>query len=242
MNHSVKWADYLAGIDAVIHLAGVAHRSAPDDEMMRLNKQVAIELAEAATKADVKHFIFVSSIAAQTGPSASSVLTETDPPRGLNAYGRSKLEAETALSKLELPLTILRPVAVYGPNAKGNFAALKKLAGLPLPLPFGAINAKRSILSIENLNAAVACVLGNAKAVSETFIVADPDPKSISDMLSDIRAAHGRSPRLFNVPTILLEPVLRATGVWDKIGRPLVVNPQKLMALGWQPKAGPVVV
>jgi UDP-glucose 4-epimerase len=133
-------------------------------------------------------------------------------------------------------------VVVYGPNAKGNFATLKKLADLPLPLPFGTITAKRSILSIENLNAAVACVLGNAKAVGETFIVADPDPKSISDMLSDIRAVRGQSPRLFNVPTILLEPVLRAAGVWDKIGRPLVVNPQKLMALGWQPKAGPVVV
>lgn len=242
MSQPVRWADYLADIDAVIHLAGVAHRAASEHEMMRLNKAAAIELAEAAAQAHVKHFIFVSSIAAQTGPSASSALTETDLPQGLNAYGRSKLEAEMAISRLELPLTILRPVVVYGPNAKGNFATLKKLADLPLPLPFGTITAKRSILSIENLNAAVACVLGNAKAVGETFIVADPDPKSISDMLSDIRAVRGQSPRLFNVPTILLEPVLRAAGVWDKIGRPLVVNPQKLMALGWQPKAGPVVV
>lgn len=241
MNRSVKWSDYLTDIDAVIHLAGVAHRSAPDDEMMRLNTQVTIELAESAAKAHVKQFIFVSSIAAQTGPSAPSVLTETDRPQGLNAYGRSKLEAEMALSKLHLPLTILRPVAVYGPNAKGNFASLKKLARLPLPLPFGAITAKRSILSIENLNTAVACVLSNAKAIGETFIVADPDPKSISDMLSDIREAHGQRPRLFNVPAFLLEPALRAAGVWEKIGCPLVVNPQKLMALGWQPKAGPVI-
>ena len=55
--------------------------------------------------------------------------------------------------------TILRPTVIYGSGEKGNFAAIHMISRLPIPLPFGALTAQRSVLSVENFNSAAATVL-----------------------------------------------------------------------------------
>jgi UDP-glucose 4-epimerase len=191
-------------------------------------------------RAGIKQFIFVSSIAAQTGPSSDKVLIETDEPAPTTAYGRSKLEAEKKLASLELPLTILRPVVVFGKQAKGSFHSLEKLASLPVPLPFNGFDAKRSILSVENFCSAVSAVLSNRSCLGETYIVADPTPRSVPQMISEIRASRSMSASLFSIPTGLLQPLFMLGGVWEQIGRPLVADSQKLRNIGWEPIDGPL--
>jgi nucleoside-diphosphate-sugar epimerase len=140
----VAWAPLLAGIDAVIHLAGIAHARARipdaryDARYDAINHQATAALAQAAHAAGVRHFVFVSSVRAQSGSAADHELTERDPPRPTDAYGRSKLAAEAAVAAAGVPYTILRPVLIYGPGLKGNLAALARLAALPLPLPLAA--------------------------------------------------------------------------------------------------------
>ena len=59
---------------------------------------------------------------AQTGPSAEGIVTEQDDPRPTDSYGRSKLAVELCVAvTVGVPFTILRPVVIYGPNAKANF-------------------------------------------------------------------------------------------------------------------------
>ena len=94
----------LAGVDAVVHSAGLAHAMSglPEDDYRLLNTEATIRLARAARRAGAKRFVFLSSIRAQSGPTADTVLTEALAPRPTDAYGRSKLAAERGLAELDL--------------------------------------------------------------------------------------------------------------------------------------------
>src|ERR1700726_4781666 len=83
----------LEGVDAVIHSAGIAQgmSGVPEDDYRVLNTEATISLARAARRAGAKRFVFLSSIRAQCGPTADTVLTEAVEPRPTDAYRRYKL-------------------------------------------------------------------------------------------------------------------------------------------------------
>lgn len=233
------WAQLLNGVDAVVHLAGLAHRTASADEHDRINHVLAVEAAEAAKRCGVQQFILVSSIAAQSGPASDEVLKETDAPHPGGDYGAAKLAAEKALAQTGVGFTILRPVVIEGPDAKGNAATLNAIARIPLPLPFGNLKNRRSTLSIANFNSAVAAVLFNPKAMGETFIVANPDAVTVTEMFERARTRAGRSAGLFNVEPSLLKLGLQLIGrgaLWERLGGSLVADPSKLISVGWKPE------
>jgi len=236
----VTWAPLLAGVDAVVHLAGIAHARAriPDAQYDSVNHQATAALAQAAHAAGVQHFVFVSSVRAQSGSAADHALTEHDAPRPTDAYGRSKLSAEAAVAASGVPYTILRPVLIYGPGLKGNLAALARLAALPLPLPLAAFSNRRSLLGVDNLIGSIRVVLQTPATRGETYLVADPQPVSFADIVTAFRAGHGRPSGLFRVHPRLIETPARLIGgadLWDRLGGELVVDPGKLIAAGWSP-------
>jgi UDP-glucose 4-epimerase len=237
--HEPDWQPLLTGVETVIHLAGIAHRTASDEEHDRGNHRAVRSLSEAARQCGVQHLVFVSSIAAQTGPSSNVVLDETSAPAPTTAYGRAKLAAEEAVRASGVPFTILRPVVVHGEDAKGNYATVAKVARMPLPLPFGALTNRRSMLSIDNFNAAILTTITIPAARNEIFVVADPRPVTIGDVVSDIRARMNRAPWLLPVPPALLEAALRIAGkhpLWEHLNGSMIVDSAKLQAIGWCPQ------
>jgi UDP-glucose 4-epimerase len=228
----------LAGVDAVIHSAGRAHTMSglPEDDYRVLNTEATIRFARAAQRAGIRRFIFFSSIRAQSGPSAAGVLTEAVEPRPTDPYGRSKLAAEEGLAGLELDWVALRLVLVYGPGMKGNMARLMDLARSPYPLPFGGLKAKRSLLSLENLAAAIECVIGMAEPLRRPLIVADPEPLTVADMITAMRRGLGRSAGLFTVPAPVLRAAFHAVGqpaIYHLLAGRLVADASALERLGW---------
>lgn len=235
----VDWAPLVAGMDAVVHLAGIAHVGAhiPEATYNRVNHVATAELARAASTAGVR-LVLMSSIRAQSGAAAERPLSEADKPRPADAYGRSKLAAEVAVRAAGVPYVILRPALVYGPGAKGNVASLMRLAALPLPLPFGALSNRRSLLALDNLIAAVRFALEDPRAGNEIFLVADPETISVAELVSKLRAAAGRKPWLVAVPPALLSAMLGLVGrrdMFERLAGTLVAGPKKLMAAGWRP-------
>ncbi len=231
------WEPLLRECNAVVHLAGIAHTFANEDLYDRVNHGATEALAQAALRSGV-HLVFVSSIAAQSGSYSNHELTEDDPPRPKNAYGRSKLAAEKAVRATGVSFTILRPVVIYGDGEKGNFATVHKISRLPLPLPFGGLTAQRSVLSVDNFKSAVALALTDARTLGETFIVSDPKPLSVADVIARYRAGLGRPPGLIPIPERWLKWSLKVIGrgaIWERIGRPLIARPRKLLAIGWKP-------
>ena len=234
------WQPLLQGVDQVVHLAGIAHtRGADAASYDRVNRLATARLAAAAALARVGHFVFVSSIRAQSGPAADHALTERDPPAPTEIYGRSKLAAEEAVRGSGVPFTILRPVLIYGPGVKGNLALLARAAATRLPLPVKDFSNRRSLLGIDNFISALAFVLATPSTIGETYVVADPGiPPRLSDVFVMLRQAQGRrafvlpmSPDYIELPLRLF----RRTDVWHRIGGNLRVDAGKLVAAGWRP-------
>ena len=146
LSRGVDWAPLLANVDAVVHLAGIAHIGLDLDPAIydRVIHAATTELAAACAKANVRRLVFMSSVRAQSGASAQGVLRETDHPLPAESYGRAKLAAEAAVLAGPTPSTVLRPVMVYGPGVAGNLARLLRIADTPLPLPFAASGQARS--------------------------------------------------------------------------------------------------
>lgn len=237
-NSESDYTSLMHGVEIVVHAAGLAHADVDDAKHDQINRASMLSLVNAARDATVKHFIFISSVAAQTGSSSEKLLTEDDPPAPDSAYARSKLAAETVLRESNLDFTILRPVVVAGPDAKGSLAALEKIARLPLPLPFASLKVRRSTLSIDNLCSALLLIMDNQAGRGQTFLVADPKPKSVSEIVAGLRVRARRSPNLFPFPPVLLSLALTAVGkgrLAASIHAPLVVSTAKLEALGWTP-------
>ena len=147
----------LSQYDVVFHVAGIAHVNAdPKMEPLyyKVNRDLTIKVAKYAKEAGVKQFIFMSSqiVFHESQSLIGEVLTaETkEDPNGF--YGDSKLQAELGIKPLEdanFKVCILRPCMIYGPNAKGNFLRLAKLA-TKVPV-FPEWHNKRSMLYIDNL-------------------------------------------------------------------------------------------
>jgi len=238
--HSFDWSPYLDGVGQVVHLAGIAHTGGVAAERYeRINHAATAELAAAAAQRSIRHFVFVSSIRAQSGPSADHALTERDEAHPTDAYGRSKLAAEAAVRESGVPFTILRPALFYGPGMKGNFALLLRAARSRAPLPVKDFVNRRSLIGIDNFISALDFVLSSPATLGETYVLADPGiPPRLGDLIATLRKAQGRRPLLLPLPPHYLETPLRLfrrKGMWERIGGNLRIDPEKLIAAGWQP-------
>ena len=168
MGDNWKKADY-AKYDVVFHVAGIAHVNAdPKMEPLyyKVNCNLTIEVAKHAKAAGVRQFVFMSSqiVFHESQSLKAEVLTAETKPVPNGFYGNSKLQAENGLWNLvknqkenstrsqggnQMKICILRPCMIYGPNAKGNFSRLAKLA-CKTPV-FPEWHNKRSMLYIDNL-------------------------------------------------------------------------------------------
>lgn len=236
-------APLVAGVDAVVHLAGLAHAGAdlPESRYIAINTEATRRLAIAARDAGVANFILMSSVRAQSGPSSAAVLTEASPPVRTDAYGRSKLAAETAMEEVfagsATRTVCLRPVLVYGPGVKGNMAALMRLARARLPLPLGGLTGKRSLLGVANLSSAVAHAL-DASPPSGVYLVADDGALTAPDIIAALRTGAGRQAGLIPAPQWAIRAALTALGrgsAAERLFGDLVVDAAKLKATGWRP-------
>ena len=156
MNDEWRKADFKR-YDVVYHVAGIAHVNAdPKMEPLyyKVNRDLTIEVARAAKAAGVGQFIFMSSqiVFHESRSLKTEVLTKDTKESPNGFYGDSKLQAEKGLHELEsdgFKVCILRPCMIYGPNAKGNFPRLARLA-TKVPV-FPCWHNKRSMLYIDNL-------------------------------------------------------------------------------------------
>jgi nucleoside-diphosphate-sugar epimerase len=242
------WAPLLAGADAVVHLAGLAHLPLDTREMRHRLRNVNVlatqRLGKAAADAGIATFIFMSSIKAVSDHSTDTVLTETSVPRPEDCYGVAKRATERRLERIAaaapgMRLLILRPPLVYGPGVGANFAALARLVGRGLPLPLGAVHNRRSLIYVGNLAAAVVRCLQRPQVGAGTFHLSDGAAVSTPDLIRAIAKAQGSPARLTGVPLRLLAlaaRVLRRQAQFERVAGSLEVsNRHFCRSFDWQP-------
>lgn len=215
------WTDALRGADALVHVAGLAHRLADDParaeaDHLRINRDWTLTLGRAASAAGVARCLFISTVHVHGVPPPGVAVTEATPIAPIGPYATAKAEAEAGLADLfaDGSLVVLRPALVHGPGAAGNLARLVRLCDTPMPLPFGAVANRRTLVSVDALCRAIGTVLARwgREAASGCYVLGDAAPISTGQAVAAIRAGLGRPARLPPVPPALLRMLLRIAG------------------------------
>lgn len=241
----------MAGVDAVCHLAGLAHRTGPDARTLGLqfediNSTFSCRVAEAAFVRGVRRFVFVSSIGVVGNTSRPGYpLSEETPCKPATAYAQSKWHAERELRALagrfHAELVVVRPPLVHGTGAPGNLARLARWIDRGIPLPLAGIDNQRSLIHVRNLARCLALCLKHPEAPGHTFHVRDPGDYSTPQILGGMAASLGLPLRLWHVPPAMLrmaaamarqqEALQQLTG-WLQVNDALVRR-----VLGFEPRA-----
>lgn len=124
-------SEAIAGANVVIHAAGLAHIFSPDDkksdQFHQINCLGTENVAKAAARAGVEHFVLISSVSVY-GPYTNGVYDEKTPCTPVGPYAQSKYDAELRAVEIakqtDMALTILRLATLYGEEDPGNIKRL----------------------------------------------------------------------------------------------------------------------
>lgn len=222
------WTAALAGVDVVVHAAAKVHamdrRAAQTPDAYRVvNAEATRRLAESAARVGVRRFVFLSSISVNGDGSDGLPVSERSPFKAVGPYAESKAEAESLLVEIGrstgLQSVALRPPMVYGPGNPGNLPRLMELIRLGLPLPFGAVENRRSFIAVRNLVDAIVKVCATRKSLGHAYSISDGIAFSTLQLIRLLAEGIGRHPRLVSVPVPWLTEMARWIGRSDDMQR-----------------------
>ncbi len=186
--------------DYVFHVAGATKGVAYED-FYAANVVPTVNLATAAK--GVKRFLFVSSLTAWGPSNEGPAVRESDPPRPVEHYGRSKLDAERALAKVDVPWTTIRPPTVYGP-AEVDMYNLFKAAKSGINLFYGNAHKKTSAIYVDDLLDAMVNAAQADNTLGEAYFVSDGVDYTWDQVQCTIVSTVGKRTLRVNLPSFVV--------------------------------------
>jgi len=244
------WQKALKSVDCLVHLAARVHVQGSAGNSATAFHQTNVAgtrfAVEQAVRAGVGRFVFLSSIKVNGEGGSLRRYRAEDIPNPQDPYAQSKYDAELMLREFcrrnGPELVIIRPPLAYGPGVRANFHRLLRLVSIGLPLPFDAIDNRRSLISIWNLVDFIQCSMRHPAAAGDTWLISDGEDLSTPDLLRRLTRLMHRSPRLFAVSPRLLQRVANLLGLGAEMNRlcdSLVVDASPAHArLHWRPTIG----
>jgi nucleoside-diphosphate-sugar epimerase len=215
---SLLHSDALDGAQVVFHLAG-ATKAVRAEDFATANVAPTRHLLGAITARRLyPKFVFISSqAAAGPAPARDRAIDEDDVPRPVEAYGRSKLEAERVVKTFSdrLPATIVRPCSVFGPHDR-DFLPLFRLAQRGIVLYPGIAEHWTSVLHVDDVVGGLLAIGKRESSVCRTYFLSSAEPVQWRAIGNHIAAAVGRRVRHIDVFAPLVQTASLA-GEW--IGR-----------------------
>jgi nucleoside-diphosphate-sugar epimerase len=216
-----EWVRRFFGVETIIHCAARVHQTsaAAAQHMHRDNVELTEMIARAAAETGVKQFVFLSSAAVFGDAVNQSAFAINAQLNGGSEYAISKIEAERKLTEtsisLGVPVDIFRPPVVYGFDAPGNLSRLARMVAKGWPLPLGAIENRRSIVSIRTLIASIFWSIERSQkrdAKLNIWHPTDRDSISTTAMVNAISRGLHRPTKNMAVPPPLLRLAMIACG------------------------------
>ena len=234
------------GQEVVVHCAARAHitREREADPMAAyraLNRDATIRLAEAAERAGVRRFIFLSSIGVLGERTLGTPFGPDSVPAPTADYAISKWEAEQGLRDIavrgKMEVVVIRPTLVHGPGAPGNFRRLLRLVASGLPLPLATVDGRRTFISRTNLCSLILIALSHPDAPRAPLLAGDRESLTLPELLRTLATGMGKRSRIFPMPGLSLAKMLPILGgPLRKLTDSLVVDTSETVArLGWTP-------
>jgi nucleoside-diphosphate-sugar epimerase len=219
--------------DMIFHLASLT-KAVNSADYYRVNAEGTRNLLKICLEENpgIKRFVLVSSQAA-AGPSPSEQpIDETWPPGPITDYGKSKLEAEKIAATFmdKIPITIVRPPAVYGQREK-DIHFYFSLINKGWLLLVGSKDQLVSIVFAPDLALGMLKLAEEKKAAGETYFIASPKP-CLWSALSDgiIKALKKKKVRRIKVPLFIVGIIAAIAELVSKVTRkPALLNRQKML-------------
>ena len=230
-DRSVRESRVWEGATHVFHLAGVTRgRTLAHFRAGNVFPTANLLAALAARPGKPPRIVIVSSQAA-AGPAADAAtpMRETDRPVPVEAYGRSKLQAEQAVARYrdDLPITIIRPAAVYGPRDRDFLAAFKQ-ASRRVALHAVPREHAFSVVHVTDLVDALIRAAERPNAIGKTYFIADETPLTWGRLYDEVAAVAGSRPIQLQVPRTAVRMAAHAGDLLSTFtGRPTLLNRNK---------------
>lgn len=190
--------------DAYVHLAGKVistSKKGDDGDFFKINFEQTKNIFDRfVADKDSKKFIFISTIHV-VAENPQRVIDESFEPRPYTEYGKSKYLAEKYIEENCPPdkkYYILRPSMIHGPGNQGNLNLLYGLVSRGLPYPVGAVDNKRSFVSIENLCFIIKKII-EKDIDSGLYNVSDDEPTSTHNLVHLIANKTNRKAKLLHI-------------------------------------------
>ncbi|MBE2248593.1 MAG: NAD-dependent epimerase/dehydratase family protein [Myxococcus sp.] len=217
------------GVDAVIHSAGIV-KGRNEADFMRTNVEGTKNLLDAARGRNLKRFVHVSSLEA-AGPSSDGAPVSIEQSAPVTTYGRSKLAAEKLVlaEKDSIPLTVLRPGAIYGPRDQEIFEAFKTVTRGLLPMVAGGRSLGSFIYGPDCAEACVAALTAPAPSGAVFHIADNSGAVSQRQFLEMVEGALGKKAFIrLNLPIGVLKTVSYGVKAFGTVtGRAVMLTPEK---------------
>ena len=189
-------------IDVVIHIAGLT-KALHSNKFYMVNSRGTKEVVNFARKKNVKHFIYISSLAA-AGPNENPVpKTEKDIPLPVSNYGMSKLLGELYVKNSNLPYTIIRPPAIFGPEDV-DILTYFKMVKKGIVFTSGDRSKLYSLIYVKDLVEFIKHTILKEKAMNEIFFISNHKFYTILDIISAIETALSKKSLKINLPEFTL--------------------------------------
>lgn len=207
--------------DYVFHLAGLTKSCCPDD-FFCINAQGTENLVDIVVRLNpsLKRFVYVSSLAA-VGPSTNGEpVSEDTPPKPVSAYGRSKLAGEHAILKYSdrIPITIVRPPAVYGPRDRDMLVVFRMIKK---GFFFDLGKCYYSLLYVDDLVQGILLSAEKNEAINRTYFLSDGNIYTGEEIAQEIAYALGVRAKRVSIPEFAM-PVLAA--ISERINKRGIIN------------------
>jgi len=221
-------------VDYVFHPAGLV-QAKTRQAFFRVNQIGTRNLIEAVMQsgASLERFVHISSQAA-AGPSPGTIpIRESDRPGPVSDYGESKLAAEIELSKYSqrVPVTIIRPPAVYGPR-DSDILKIFRLVKRGFNLRVGSSPKYVSLVHVTDLVDCIVLSAANEKAIGQTFFAANSQYYLLDDLVRTMAKIMKVRLSDFTVPLWLARPLVTAIEtIWQLLRYDPPVGRDKLKEL-----------
>jgi len=170
-------AEAVRDVEIIYHTAGMI-TARNEKEYFDVNAAGTENLLDAAERSarSLERFVLVSSLAAAGPGRPDAPLDESASPRPITPYGRSKLAGEEIALKRSsrLPVTIVRPPAVYGPRDAGVFTFFKLASLGIIPIP-GFGRRMVSLAYVEDLVQGILKAGTHPLATGKTYFITSGD-------------------------------------------------------------------